>query len=264
MNEHARNYVTGRWPTLPITLLTALLLAFAASFVAVWQQRWWLILPALVLVVAGVYVGYARFWFARQTQDYEQIATWLWDMVRLSAENQLVLIEPGSRHLAVSLGLRMRHGQVRVVNIYNPHVTPGLAFLQTQTGTAISRDPRLVWLNGRFDLLPIPDNKITTVVSNQMLSEMPGAQDRDALLSEIYRILQPGGTWVLTERTHPSGSIWSAGAGSKSRDSAETWRKLLARNGFQLRTQQQANPLILCIVLTKPGQPLPRQMRFKF
>jgi hypothetical protein len=263
VNEQFLDYVRGRWPSLPTLIVTALFLAFATLVVAVWQQRWWLVLPAFVLALAAVYIGYARFWFAQQTQDYEQIVKWLWEIGDLSAENELTLIEPGSRHLAVSLGLRMRHGQVRVINIYNPHVTPELAFMQSKQSAAISRDPRLVWLNGRFDLLPTPDSKVTTVVSNQLLTVMPGVQDRDAMLDEIYRVLQPGGIWVLTERADPDGSIWSAGIGSRTQYSAETWHKQLTRNGFQIRTERQVNPLIVCFVLVKPGQRLPRQLRFK-
>jgi hypothetical protein len=253
-----------RWPSLPAIAVAALLAALAAVLLAFWQQVWWLIVPALVLAATSVYVVYARFWFARQTQNYEQIADCLWKMGDLSAENQLVLVEPGSRHLAIALGLRMRHGQVRIVNIYNPHVTPGLAFLQNQQTAQISRDPRLVWLNGRFDLLPILDSTIETVVSNQVFTEMPGVQDRTALLREIYRVLQPGGKWVLTEQIHPSGTIWSAGIGVRSRNSAETWHKQLSLTGFQIAEQNQINPIILCLVLVKPGQPLPRQMRFEF
>lgn len=269
-DRSAQAYARSRWPRQTTWFALAIVVAVVLVALGVWRSLWFLLLAPVPLVLMAVLAG-SRIWFAHQTQHVRALLDAVWSLGGFSAESDLVFINLGGRSLATELALRMRHGRVRVLDVYSPQVAPSRALMQTHAHDAArpddalaGGDPRLAWLNGRIDLLPLPNAAAEAVVSNQVLSEMPLSTDRAALIDEVMRILRPGSLWVVTERVQPDRPLWLADAKLRTPDSAETWRTQFANAGFIVRQEEAVTPLVTAWSLRKPGNPPPRQLRFPF
>lgn len=283
LDSETRAYLSATHPLLGYGVAAAIILFLAAVMAAFFWGLWSLLPLSVLLLAVTVVVAQARVRFARFVQATPQIVERLWQMAGLSADDQFMLIDIGSNATVRSFAQHLRYGQLRVINIFNPQIIPGPAFIRARQyvarqqvarqhvarqhvpdQTPIQADPRIVWFNARIDLLPFPDATIDTIVTNQVLSEMPYAPDRATLITEIHRILRPGGRWLSSERIVPATNAWLFGIGRHAPESADAWVAQIQPHGMVIRSQTQINPIVVCISLQKPGQDPPRQLRFAF
>jgi SAM-dependent methyltransferase len=92
------------------------------------------------------------------------------------------------------------------------------------------------------------------------MSEFAQEGDRELLLSEIYRILQPGGRLLLSERTFSQTQLAVNGPGAFSLSTPDHWRERLTTAGFKLRQEQTLYGLVSCFRADKPGGGAARQL----
>jgi len=144
---------------------------------------------------------------------------------------------------------------VRVIDVYNP---------QWNTNAAVQRgrlrvqahhpaaDPRLEWLDGGIRLLPLPDESVSAVFLEQILSEFWQFEDRQMLLREVFRILEANGRVLVAERVRSPTNWLVMGPLGWSLATAEYWHELLTQAGFTLRQERDIQGLVHCFCADKP------------
>ncbi len=95
--------------------------------------------------------------------------------------------------------------------------------------TAIWRSPNVNWLQGRAEKLPLPDGQATVAWA---ISSAHHWDDRGAGISEVGRVLAPGGRLVLAERLAKPAAHGHAAHGL-TRDQATDLARQLTAAGFR-------------------------------
>lgn len=268
LTAETRSYLSATHPWLIATAVSVVIFVIVAIFAAfLWEV--WSLLPLALLLLGTIFVfvqAHAR--YANFTQATPQIVQNLWEMADLSADDHFMLIDIGSMATVRGFARRLRYGQLHVINVYNPQIVPNPVFLRARQRmadqTPFQPDPRVTLFNARIDLLPFPDATVDTILTNQVLSEMPAAPDRATLITEIHRVLRPGGRWLSSERIAPATDVLLFGIGHHAPESADRWAAQIQPYGLQLRQQAQINPVLISISMQKPGEDAPRQLRFSF
>ena len=228
------------------------------------QQGWLSFVPLmLALVIVLVYFLATALWAAHQLHDPDGLRPYdvLFDMGQIKATDSIVYVDLGLRITPLYLRRRLTTGKIIVVDVYNPQWTTGQALARAR-GQAPQPpdDPRLVWQNGRFDLLPLPDQSVSFVMFDQILSQCWQEGDRQRLLKEAHRILTPNGRLLLAERVRTQTNWLMYGPGGTRFQSIDYWQTLLQEAGFVTRRQEDLQGLIQCFRADKPSGSEARQL----
>jgi len=231
-------------------------------------RGWWAVVGValVVLFVLGYFFG-ASLWAAHQQYDKrnQEPAHVLFRMGQLGPADDFVHVGVGRRLAAVRLSRRLMSGHLTVVDVYNPQLTPGRALARARvTLQKVEPDPRLTWLEGSIDLLPLPDHSTQVVTMNRVLSELWQHGDRELLLGELYRVLRPGGRLLLAEpvRTQTSWLVW--GPAALRLQPLAYWNRLFQRAGFHLRKEETVRGLVHYFALKRPEPGEMQQLTFDF
>lgn len=108
----------------------------------------------------------------------------------LAIPAMLSSLRPGSRVLDLCCG----HGNVSEALLNDGHAVTGLDFSDSMLALARTRIPGGDFLKGDAQDLPFDDNSFDAVVCGFGLMHIP---DQPAALSEIARVLHPGGEFVM-------------------------------------------------------------------
>lgn len=205
-------------------------------------------LALAIMLVLGYYLV-AHLWAVHEITDRpgQQPVEILQTMSRMKAADQVVCIDLGLRDTAVALAQQLTTGKVYVIDVYNPQWNLSAALQRGRLrvrATPPAADPRLEWLDGEIRLLPLPDESVSAVFLNQILSEFWQREDREILLKESYRILQPGGKVLLAERVRSRLNLLVLGPTGWGLETADYWRDLLSKAGFTLRQEKDIQGLI--------------------
>ncbi len=243
------------------------------------QRGWWgFLLPAFAAVLLLGYFFVASLWAAYQQfdvpreRDYEV----LFEMGRIQPTDQFVHISLGRQTMVRGLARRLTAGRITAIDVYNPLLAPGRAlarqrqFAQQLLARQAARqpgarpDPRLVWLNGSIDLLPLPDNSVPLVTMSRVLSELWQHGDQLCLLQEIHRILLPGGRVLLAEPVRSETRLLLHGPAALRMNRPETWQTILRQAGFELVKEEDGRGLVMYWRVDKPHPGALRQLAFDF
>ncbi len=259
---------TAQWPGYLLRyggLVLALLLLGSGLILG------WSVLTALgiLLLVAVFFLMLAALWTANRLfdTDSEQVSNLLVNMSQGLATDHVANIDLGLRQQAILLSSHLTTGKITVVDVYNPQLTTdsALARARRQAPPAKS-DPRLIWYDGRFDLLPLPDSSVEAVFMFQVLSEFSQHGDRQALLREVRRILKPNGRLLIAEQTSSWLNWLLVGSSSAKLQPVDYWRELLHEGGLNVLRQEDIQGLLNCLRADKPspyaGKQLPLQLKF--
>ncbi len=255
-------HVRANWPVY-VSLYGGIVLSLLLIGLSV-ELGWYSFVPlSLALLLALVYFFVAGLWVAHKLYDPDGLRPHvvLFEMGRLEPEDTLVYVDLGVRDFAIQLSRRLSSGKIIVVDVYNPQWTIGanLHRYRAQQPHA-PHDPRLVWQNGRFDLLPLPDKSVSTVILCQILSEFWQEGDRAALLRETHRILTSNGKLLLAERCRSQANWLVLGPTAVRLSTADDWRDSLEAAGFMIRAEQDLQGLIHCFRADKPSAAQARQL----
>ncbi|MCB8982291.1 MAG: methyltransferase domain-containing protein [Ardenticatenaceae bacterium] len=255
-------HVRANWPGY---LLVYAGIVLALLLLGLSMQEGWLSFVPLSLALA-LLLGYllaASLWAAHRLYDQEGLRPYhvLFDMGQLKATDTFVYVDLGVRDFALQLSRRLTSGKIFVVDVYNPQWTLSASLKRYRAGQPHPPpDPRLVWQNGRFDLLPLPDKSVSTVILHRVVSEFWQQGDRMALLAEVHRILTPNGRVLLAERTRSQTNWLVMGPSALNLRPADDWRELLQKAGFIIVKETDLQGLITCWRADKPTPAQARQL----
>ena len=265
MNVNPAPYLNARWPNYRPILLFALLIGLALlAWGVVASNLMWLPAGALVILVAA-YLYAATSWVMRYLLDFRPIAATIWQLATLTRSDDLLFIETGMRNVAIEVSKFLLSGRVTIIDVFNPQLMPNSALLRTRQVAYENvilplSDPRTAWIDGRFDRLPRLESSSDVIVLDQVLCEIVQHGDRVRLLTEIYRVLKPGGRLIVVERTQSTNNQWLMGIGGVDGwHSAEIWQQILKDTHFSVATAEPINPLLTAYQAIKP-RPRPRQL----
>lgn len=263
--EGIKRYVQARWPLYFIGYGGGLLLAVAAVLAGFLERLPAFIPLGLALILVVAYLAGSSLWAAHRLYDNSNIRDRLFDLGHLNPDNSFVYLDTGVRWLPISLSRRLTTGQIIVIDIYNPNLTPdaGLARARRQAFHP-QPDPRLSWRDGDISLLPLPDDSVPAVILAEVASQFWQEGDREKLISEIYRILAPGGRLILAERVRTTTNLLTMGFDGLGLETAEYWRNLITQTGFRIRREESLEELIHFIRADKPLPYEGKQLIFDF
>ena len=92
---------------------------------------------------------------------------------------------------------------------YSQHVT-GLDISPLSLGRAARNVPQADYLEGLAEEIPCNDNQFDLVHTSAALHEMTPEQ-REQILAQVYRVLKPGGFFVLIDLHRPTNSLFWPG-----------------------------------------------------
>lgn len=264
--RHTLQYIRTHWP---VFFVLYGILVFAILLIGVGLASGWysfvpfslaMMLVASYLLVAFIYVAYRL-----NDAPGSNAAELLFEMSQAQPSDNIVCIDLGLRATAVTAAQRLTTGVVTVIDVYNP---------QSNTGAALRRgrdqarrpldDPRLYWIDGSIDLLPLPDRSIGTVFMNQILSEFWLSEERDRLLAEVFRILIPEGRLLVAERIRSQINPMLTAPVTFTLPGSEQWHATLESAGFIVQREECPHGLLYCVRADRPGLTAGRQMRLKF
>lgn len=260
-------FIYEHWPTY--------LLRYGGGFalvlvlvVTAGDRGWWAVvaLALAALLALGYFFG-ASLWAAYEQYDRreQEPAHVLFRMGQLRPADDFVHVGVGRRHTAVRLSRRLMSGHLTVVDIYNPQLTPDRSLARARvTLQKVEADPRLTWLEGSIDLLPLPDHSAQALTMNRVLSELWQHGDRELLLAEVFRVLRPGGRLLLAEpvRTQKSWLVW--GPAALRLQPLPYWQRLFQSAGFQMRKEETVHGLVHYFALKRPEPGEMQQLTFDF
>jgi SAM-dependent methyltransferase len=113
-------------------------------------------------------------------------------------------------------------------------------------GALVAAERHLPVMRADATLLPVADGSLDLVVAFDVLEHLV---DDDACVSEIRRVLRPGGTFLVAVPCDPR--LWSAhdeAVGHVRRYTRATLTDLLRRNGFDVGTVDSWNVLLRPVV----------------
>ena len=260
----AIRHVRANWP---IYVLAYVGIVLALLLIGVSLQQGWLsFVPlSMALLLLLSYFLVAALWAAHQLYDFTGLQPYhvLFDMGQLRATDTFVYVDLGVRDFALQLSRRLTSGKIYVIDVYNPQWATSQSLKRYRVRQPhAANDPRLVWQNGRIDLLPLPDASVSTVILHRVASEFWQRGDRLALLQEIYRILTPNGRVLMAERVRSQTNWLVMGPGALQLGSLDDWRELLQEAGFTVQKEADLQGLIHCFRADKPAANQGRQLTF--
>lgn len=259
------HYIQTHWPVYfgLYGLLIATVLFMGLSL----ALGWFSFVPfslALVLVVSYFLISLLYVAYLLNDAAGGAVEDFLFDLGQTRPEDRVVCIDLGLKSTAVSLARHLTTGEVIVIDIYNPQSNPSAALRRGRDAAPKPPpDPRLNWIDGSIDLLPLPDRSVRAVYMNQILSEFWLDEERTQLLEEVRRILVPEGRLLVAERVRASNHLLLAGLTTYSLPAKADWREMLIRAGFIVRRQEDVRGVIYCARVDKPLPTSAKQMQLK-
>ena len=243
--------------------LPGYLLRFGGFILSLAMLGLGIILGRQIFIAVGFVILTATFflfWAARWTTsrlydgDQLQIMEFLYGLSQARPEDKLAIIDLGLGAPAIALSRHLTTGHLTVFDVFNPQLTGGKELARARRRvTHFPTDPRLVRIDSRIDLLPLPDRSVSAVFLPLILSEFTQDGDRQTLLREVSRILHPNGRLLCAEQNSSWLNWLSLGPGTSRLQPLDYWQRLFKNAGFEILRQEEINGLTICIRADKPS-----------
>lgn len=260
--QGVRNHIHDHWPGYAAYTTVSLLLLLAIWIMG--SQGWWAfaLFAAALLLLLFYFLAAGLLLVRRQSQSPD--LAYLFELGQIKPTDRFVQMDVGRRDAGIFLSHRLTTGKVSVIDLYNPQLTPDPSLWRARQRLLHPRsDPRLVWLDGALDLIPLPDNSAPAVILVDTLGQFVQAGDRRRLLAEAYRILTPGGRLLLSERTRTLTNWLALGPAANRLPEAAYWRDMLREAGFHIQHQRLRHDVTTCFRADKPATAAEYQLTFK-
>ncbi len=254
-------YVNARWPSHLFGSVCAvfLLILIIFSLIYDWYSVTFLALALLIIII---YLLAASLWTAHQIYDHDTLGRIIQSIHLFDPDETVVDILLWSKSTAVWISRRLTTGQVIAIDVYNPQITSGSHLKRLRRSELKPEpDPRLSWRDADFSLLPLPDRSVPAVTLVESLSEFWQEGDRQKLMKEIYRILEPGGTLLLVEQMSTTANFLLKGPGIFRLRPMKYWHDLLVANNFVFNKWETDRDIITCLMVNRSDDPDIEQYR---
>lgn len=269
MQENGRyqgtiQYIYAHWPRFTFMYLGIIGMMLLIGF-SIEMQLFSFVPMATAVLIFVSYFFITSLWTAHQLFSRNGLRPHqaLFDLGHLRPTNDIVYVDVGIRYRPIRLCRRLTTGKLNVVDIYNPQWTTDRALVRWRTRWLHPpKDPRLIWMDGQINLLPLPDKSVTAVMLCQIMSELWQRGDRLALLEEARRILKDDGRLLIAEQCRTQTNWLMAGPAALSLPTVSYWHNLFAEAGFRIRREKSSTGLIHFFSLQKPTPTEARQLAF--
>ncbi|MCP4357330.1 MAG: class I SAM-dependent methyltransferase [Chloroflexi bacterium] len=257
--------IVAHWPRFMLLyggMVGALLLMGVSA-----ERGWYSFVPlstAALLLCAHFFA--AALWSAHQLYDRDGVRPHLvlFNMGHLQPQDRFAVIDVGFRERPLDLSRRLTTGQIIVLDVYNPQWTTSAALARRRKQRPhLPADPRLVWREGQFNLLPLPDNSVSAVLLCQTTAQFWQHGDRLTLLREALRILTADGRLLFAEQARSQTNWLIFGPTATNIPSDTYWRSLLKEAGFFVQQERDLNGHILCLQAQIPTHLQAQQLQFE-
>lgn len=175
--------------------------------------------------------------------------------------DKVASVDLGRHDLAGIVSRHLTSGRLFIVDVFNPGLAPQAPPARTASRTTpTAGDPRIVWYNGSVDLLPLPDRSVRAVFLDQVLSQLEQEGDRQALLREVARVLEPNGRLLLAEPVDSWPMRVAALTSGARPQSRAYWVKLLGGAELEVTHTEEVAGLLLCLGADKVSRYAGRQL----
>ncbi|KAA3664787.1 MAG: methyltransferase domain-containing protein [Chloroflexi bacterium] len=257
-----RHFIYAEWP-LFASLYGGMVFALLVVGISA-TQGWFSFIPmATAVLLIFIFFLLATLWSAYQLYDIGGLRPHhvLFDMGQIQANDTFIFIDLGYRRRAINLSRRLTTGRIIVLDIYNPQWTTNPALVRLRKRMPIPPpDPRISLRDASMDLIPLPDESVSSVMLCQIASELWQQGDQLTLLKEVHRVLTPNGRLLLAERTRTQTNWLVMGLMALNLKRREDWEQLLNTAGFVVRRTQDLSGLISCFRADKPSPAEAQQM----
>lgn len=248
-------YISARWPTYLFGFGGGILLSLVIITLAVERELWLIAAAGFLSLLLLAFYFTTSVWSAHEQFNRRQNlpSHVIFELGRIQPTDNLVYVGLGLRDTPIQLSRRLTRGHLDAIDVYNPHLAPSsvLARLRRPTPPSI-RDPRLTWLEGSIDLLPLPDASAELVAMSYTLIEFWQQGDRTRLLKEIRRILRPEGHLLLAEPARTRTQLIMLGPAALRLPPPEYWRQQLRDAGLTITREKDVNGFYFCFRAEKP------------
>jgi SAM-dependent methyltransferase len=247
------NHLRVRWPSALLLLAGVILVLFVIVFASE-RGTWAMAAAAIAVLILIVYFSTTSLWAAYEqyVQRKTVPAQTIFQMGQIQPTSSFVHVGLGLRQTPVALSRRLTRGHIQAIDVYNPQLVPRRVIARQRRPFPSVSDPRLTWLEGSMDLLPMPDNSVPLVVASYSLVEFWQHGDRERLLREMRRILQPGGHLILAEPARTTTQWLMIGPAAARLPPPAYWRDLLRTAGFVVIREKDVGGYYLCFRAEKP------------
>ena len=258
--RNTRSYVRNRWP-MYATLYGVCILALVVLSIGL-VTGWLALVPlALAAFLVATYFLVTTVWAAHLAYDVMDPLSILYEQSNATQDLDIANIELGRRDTSIWLARHLTTGTVAAIDVYNPESNTSMPLRRARLRAEHPpSDPRLSWIDGSITLLPLSDRSVSCVFLTEVLSEFWQESEREGLLREIHRVLEPDGRVLLAEpiRSQTSLLLWLPEAYDAV--TAADWKALLTRCGFDVRREKDVEGLLVCLRADKALPTLARQL----
>jgi len=253
--EGVLRYIRVRWPSYLVIFGGGGLFAFILISLGAEDGRWPFVALGMGILLILAYFLTTSLWAAHEQFGRRQVqpAHIIFEEARIQPTDSLVYVGLGVRDIPLQLSRRLTRGRVQAIDVYNPQLTPRATLSrERRLAKPTPPDPRLSWLEGHINLLPLPDYSVDLVTSSYTLSEFWQDGDRRLLLKEMRRILRPGGFLLLLEPARTRTQLLMLGPAALRLPPTDYWRALLNDAGFHIVRETNVSDYYLCFRAEKP------------
>lgn len=211
-----------------IFMTMAALLVVIGILVAIFV--WWLagyIMIGLGLLMTLSYGISMK--MARQTEHSDPSK-----ILELKGDEEVLDVGCGLGKMTVGVAKRLKTGKAIGIDIWDKTEIPGNSPERAYANAKIEGvSDRVEFRTGNVLSIPFPDNSFDVVTSSSVINNLHNDPDRLKALREIFRVLRPGGRFLMLEPLRDSWEgIVTFGLFVFLILSKDRWIRLLAKAGF--------------------------------